>query len=79
MSFVLGLIISMMLIVCIVLEMLTAVRPIFSVLLLGGVFALAVAVFFTGMLLTPLFIFGFIVNIPILIIAAMAGGGKDGR
>lgn len=79
MNFVLGLIISAMLIVCLLLEMCSAVRPIFSVLLLGGVFALAVAVFFTGMLLTPLFIFGFLLNIPILILAAIAGGTKDGK
>lgn len=78
MGFVLGLIISMMLIVCLVLEMCAAVRPIFSIFLLGGVIALGVALFFAGILLTPLFIFGFLINIPIVIAAAIAGG-KDAR
>lgn len=77
MNFVLGLMISAMLIVCLVLEMCMAVRPFFSAILLGGIIALGVALFFVGVLLTPLFIFGFLINIPILIFAIMAGGSGD--
>lgn len=78
-SFVLGLILSALLCVCLILELCAAVRPIFSVILLLGVIGFGVALFFAGFLLVPLFIFGFILNIPILIIAALAGGGRDGK
>lgn len=80
MNFILGLVISAMLIVCLVLEMCSAVRPFFSVILLGGIIALGVALFFVGILLTPLFIFGFIINIPLVIFAVIAGGsGNAGK
>ncbi|MBO7450882.1 MAG: hypothetical protein J6U54_10995 [Clostridiales bacterium] len=79
MNFVLGLVISAMLIVCLLLEMCMAVRPIFSLLLLGGIIAFGVALFCVGVMLTPLFIFGFLINIPILIIAILAGGSGDVR
>lgn len=78
MGFVLGLVISTMLIVCIILEMCEVVRPIFSVLLLMAVVALGVAVFFVGMLFTPLFIFGFVMGLPVLLFAALIGG-KDAK
>ena len=79
MNFILGLIVSALLIVCLFLEMCAAVRPFFSVILLGGIIALGVALFFASVLLTPLFIFGFLINIPILIFAVMLGGGSDGK
>lgn len=78
MNFILGLMISALLIVCLLLEMCEAIRPIFSVILLLGVIAFAVAIFLAGILLTPLFIVGFLINIPILIIAILSSGGdKD--
>jgi len=80
MEFVYGLVFGAMLVVCLLLEMCAAVRQAFSVIFLGGIIAFGVAAFFSGIMFTPLFIFGFLVNIPILIIAVVSGGGgKDGK
>lgn len=79
-AFILGLSLSALLIVSLTLEICLAVRPFFSVIFLVGIIGLFFIVFSAGLLLTPLFIFGFILNIPLIILAAIAsGGGKNGK
>lgn len=79
-TFILGLVLSALLVVCLLLEICAAVRPFFSIIFLGGIIGLFFLVFSAGLLLTPLFIFGFVLNIPIIVLAALASGGdKDGK
>lgn len=79
MNFVLGLIFCLLLFVCLFLELCLAVRPIFSVVFLIGVISLAVALFFAGILLAPLFIAGVCISIPVFLIALLLGGSKDDK
>ena len=80
MGFVLGWIISALFCLCVILETTKAVRWLFSVILLGGIFALTFAVFTAGLLLTPLFLTGIIVNLIfffIIIPLVLEGDKKD--
>ena len=68
MAFFLGLIVSMLLIVCVSLEMAGCVRWLFSLIFLGGIFGLTFIIFKAGLLLTPFFIAGLMVNFIFFII-----------
>ena len=73
-AFILGLILSALIIVSLMLEICVAVRPLFSIIFLGGIIGLFFIVFSAGLLLTPLFLIGVLINIPIVILAVAAAG-----
>ena len=77
--FVLGLILSGLLSLCILFEICTAFRPLFSIIFLGGIIALFVAVFLAGILLTPFFLIGFLINLVIFLPVALIRGDKDDK
>lgn len=87
MNFVFGVCLSALFMTCLLLEIFEFTRPLFSVIFLGGIIAIGVALFTKGVLLTPLFIIGFILNVLFFMpIFRAAGQGvkeykeeKDGR
>lgn len=79
MGFVYGLIFGALVCACLMLEICQAVRTFYSVILLGGIIALGAALLLKGIMLTPLFVLGVLVNIPIIFVSGMAGGSKDGK
>lgn len=78
-AFMLGLIISVLLCACLLFEICAVVRPLFSIVFLGGIIALFFVVFTAGLLLTPLFLIGFIINLILFLPIIAAGGSKDDR
>lgn len=62
MNFIIGMLISAGLLLCIMFEMLEVVRPLFSVIFLGGIIAAIVYVIVID-LVNPWFIFGFVLNL----------------
>ena len=82
MGFILGLIISALFVMCIILETTGAVRFLFSVILLLGIFALGFVIFTAGLLLTPFFLAGVIVILIfffIILPLILEGDKKDGK
>ena len=67
MSFILGMIISAGLLLCLAFEACEIFRPLFSVIFLGGIIAAMVYLAMLGILLTPWFILGFMLNILLFI------------
>ena len=78
-AFILGLVLSGLLMMCLMFEIIAAVRPLFSIIFLGGIIALFFAVFTAGILLTPLFLVGFIINVILFLATVPLGGKKDDR
>ena len=63
MGFILGLIVSALLITCLFCEMAGIFRFLFSIIFLVGILGFIFLLFTAGVLLTPLFLGGFLVNI----------------
>lgn len=78
-AFILGLLLSGLLSVCLLFEICAVVRPFFSIIFLGGIIALFVVVFTEGILLTLPFLAGFIINLILFLPIIAAGGSKDDR
>lgn len=78
MSFILGMLISAGLLLCLLFETCEIVRPLFSVIFLGGIIAAIVWVIMLGLALTPLFLLGFVLNI-ILFFPVVKNGTKEDK
>ena len=78
-AFILGLVISGLLGICLLFEICAVVRPLFSIIFLGGIIGLFFIVFTAGLLLTPLFLIGFVINMIIFLPIMLSGGSKDDR
>ena len=78
MSFIIGMLISAGLILCLMLEATALVRPLFSVIFLGGIIAAIVWVILIGMALTPFFAIGFVLNV-LLFLPVLGNHKGDGK